>query len=283
MFFVPFLIMLREGLEAALIVSLIASYLARTGRSRWMGAIWAGAISAALLCFAVGWGINETTGEFPQKQQELFEGIVAVIAVGMLSYMVFWMRKVAGSSKANLEQAVERALSGGSNRRQALALVAMVFLAVAREGMESVFFLLAAFQQDVGAAAPAGAVVGLLTAIVLGFALYFGGTRLPLGAFFRWSSVFILFVAAGLAAGAIRAFHEAGLWNHFQDIAFNFSQLLSTHSLAGTLLEGLLGYQETPSVSEVGVYLLYLIPALVLFFRERPESHPRSSKVLLSD
>jgi len=276
MFFVPFLIMLREGLEAALIVSLIASYLTRTGRSQWMGAIWAGAIASALLCLAIGWGINETTGEFPQKQQELFEGIVAVIAVGMLSYMVFWMRKVAGNSKASLERAVERALSGGSNRRQALALIAMVFLAVAREGMESVFFLLAAFQQDVGVAAPIGAVTGLVTAIILGFIIYFGGKRLPLGAFFRWSGVFILFVAAGLAAGAIRAFHEAGLWNHFQSIAFNLSQVLSTHSLTGTLLEGLLGYQETPSVSEVGIYLLYLIPALLLFFREPRQSQTGS-------
>lgn len=279
MFFVPFLIMLREGLEAALLVSLIASYLTRTGRSQWMGAIWAGAIMAALLCFAIGWGINETTGEFPQKQQELFEGIVALVAVGMLSYMVFWMRRVAGNSKADLEQAVERALGGGSNRRQALALVGMVFLAVAREGMESVFFLLAAFQQDVGVAAPAGALIGLFTAIILGFIIYFGGTRLPLGTFFRWSSVFILFVAAGLAAGAIRAFHEAGLWNHFQGIAFNLSQILSTHSLIGTLLEGLLGYQETPSVSEVGIYLLYLIPALLLFFREPRQSQAGSNRL----
>lgn len=282
MFFVPFLIMLREGLEAALIVSLIASYLSRTGRSHWMGAIWGGAAAAALLCFAIGWGINETTGEFPQKQQELFEGIVAVVAVVMLSYMVFWMRKVAGNSKEQMQQAVDRALSGGSQQRQALALILMVFLAVAREGMESVFFLLAAFQQDVGAAAPAGAIAGLVTAIVLGFAIYFGGTRLPLRAFFRWSSLFILFVSAGLAAGAIRAFHEAGIWNHFQGIAFNLSQVLSTHSLTGTLLEGLLGYQETPSISEVAIYLLYLIPALLLFFREPRQSQPQGAKALSS-
>lgn len=283
MFFVPFLIMLREGLEAALIVSLIASYLSRTGRRQWMGAIWVGALTAAALCLAIGWAINETTGEFPQKQQELFEGIVALVAVVMLSYMVFWMRRVAGHSRNDLQKAVDRALSGGSSTRQALALIAMVFLAVAREGMESVFFLIAAFQQDVGAAAPAGAVTGLLSAIILGLLIYFGGTRLPLGAFFRWSGVFILFVAAGLAAGAIRAFHEAGLWNHFQGIAFNLSQVLSTHSLAGTLLEGLLGYQETPSVSEVGVYLLYLLPALVLFFREPRQSKPECNAALSTD
>ena len=147
-----------------------------------------------------------------------------------------------------------------------MALVLMVFLAVAREGLESVFFLLAAFTQDVGYAPPIGAVLGLATAVVLGMLLYWGGIRLNMAHFFRWTSVFILFVAAGLAAGAIRAFHEAGLWNHYQEVAFDLSNTLSTHSLFGTLLEGVLGYQEAPSVSEVTLYFVYLIPALILFF-----------------
>ena len=107
--------------------------------------------------------------------------------------------------------------------------------------------------------------LGLGTAIVLGFLLYWGGIRLNLAVFFKWTSLFILLVAAGLAAGAVRAFHEAGLWNHFQDIAFDLSNVLTTHSLTGTLLEGIFGYQETPTVSEVGMYFIYLIPALVLF------------------
>ncbi len=101
--------------------------------------------------------------------------------------------------------------------------------------------------------------LGLATAVVLGFLLYWGGIRLNLGAFFKWTSLFILFVAAGLAAGAIRAFHEAGLWNHFQEIAFDMSAVLSTHSLFGTLMEGIFGYQEAPSVSEVAVWFIYLI------------------------
>ena len=202
--FVPFLIMLREGLEAALIVSLIASYLKRTQRGRWIGVMWIGVLLAAALCLALGVFINETTGEFPQKEQELFEGIVAVIA-------------------------------------------------------------LAAFQQDVGIWPPLGAMLGLATAVVLGYLIYLGGIRLNLGAFFKWTSLFILLVAAGLAAGAIRAFHEAGLWNHFQDVAFDMSSVLSTHSLFGTLMEGIFGYQEAPSVSEVAVWFIYLIPALIMF------------------
>lgn len=262
--FVPFLIMFREGLEAALIVSLIASYLKRTQRSQWLGVVWIGVILAAALCLGLGIFINETTGEFPQKQQELFEGLVAVVAVCILTYMVFWMRKVSRSVKTHLEGAIDNALSAGKG--QGWALVAMVFFAVAREGLESVFFLLAAFQQDVGVQAPIGAVLGLVCAILVGMMVYWGGIKLHLAKFFKWTSLFILFVAAGLAAGAIRAFHEAGLWNYLQDIAFNLTDVLSTHSLLGTFLEGILGYQEAPSVSEVLVYFLYLIPALIFFF-----------------
>ena len=262
--FVPFLIMLREGLEAALIVSLIASYLKRTQRGQWIGMMWIGVFAAAALCLGLGIFINETTAEFPQREQELFEGIVAAAAVFILTWMVFWMRKVSRNVKVQLEQAVDHALL--SNGNHGWALIMMVFFAVAREGLESVFFLLAAFQQDVGFWPPLGAILGLATAIVLGFLIYWGGIRLNLGAFFKWASLFILLVAAGLAAGAIRAFHEAGLWNHFQDIAFNMSDTLSTHSLTGTLLEGIFGYQETPTVSEVAVYFIYLLPALVLFF-----------------
>ncbi|WP_367299453.1 iron uptake transporter permease EfeU [Hafnia alvei] len=262
--FVPFLIMFREGLEAALIVSLIASYLKRTQRSQWLGVVWIGVILAAALCLGLGIFINETTGEFPQKQQELFEGLVAVVAVCILTYMVFWMRKVSRSVKTHLEGAIDNALSAGKG--QGWALVAMVFFAVAREGLESVFFLLAAFQQDVGIQAPIGAVLGLVCAILVGMMIYWGGIKLHLAKFFKWTSLFILFVAAGLAAGAIRAFHEAGLWNYLQDIAFNLTDVLSTHSLLGTFLEGILGYQEAPSVSEVLVYFLYLIPALIFFF-----------------
>lgn len=262
--FVPFLIMFREGLEAALIVSLIASYLKRTQRAQWLGIVWVGVILAAALCLGLGIFINETTGEFPQKQQELFEGIVAVVAVGILTYMVFWMRKVSRSVKTHLEGAIDNALNAGKG--QGWALVAMVFFAVAREGLESVFFLLAAFQQDVGIQAPIGAVLGLVCAIIVGMMIYWGGVKLHLAKFFKWTSLFILFVAAGLAAGAIRAFHEAGLWNYLQDIAFNFTDVLSTHSLLGTLLEGIFGYQEAPTISEVLVYFLYLIPALIFFF-----------------
>ncbi|STF39992.1 ferrous iron permease [Escherichia coli] len=161
--------------------------------------------------------LTKPPAEFPQKEQELFEGIVAVIAVVILTWMVFWMRKVSRNVKVQLEQAVDSALQRGNHH--GWALVMMVFFAVAREGLESVFFLLAAFQQDVGIWPPLGAMLGLATAVVLGFLLYWGGIRLNLGAFFKWTSLFILFVAAGWRLVPFAPFHEAGLWNHFQEIA----------------------------------------------------------------
>ena len=138
--------------------------------------MWIGVILAAALCLGLGIFINETTGEFPQREQELFEGIVAVIAVVILTWMVFWMRNVSRNVKQQLEQAVDKALQRGNHH--GWALVMMVFFAVAREGLESVFFLLAAFQQDVGIWPPLGALLGLATAIVLGFLIYWGGIRL---------------------------------------------------------------------------------------------------------
>jgi hypothetical protein len=128
-----------------------------------------------------------------------------------------------------------------------LALAAMAFFAVGREGLESVFFLLAVAQQSEGWRMPVGAALGLAAAVGVGFAIYLGGVRLNLGRFFRWTGVFILFVAAGLLAGALRALHEAGLWNGLQATAFDASSWLPQDSVSGTLLEGVFGYQAAPT------------------------------------
>lgn len=260
---VPFLIMLREGMEAALIVGIIASYLKQSGRGQYMPMVWAGVVVALVLCLAVGFGINAAEGQFPQRQQELFEGIVALIAVVILTSMVFWMKQAARSIKAHLHDSIDAALNKGSG--QAWALIGMVFFAVAREGLESVFFLMAAFQQDVGAAAPIGAVLGLLVAAGLGVALYQGGIRLDLRKFFRWTGIFIVFVAAGLLAGAVKAFHEAGLWNGLQGIAFNLQHVLPGDSPLGVILGGMFGYEDAPTVGELLAWIVFLIPALYLF------------------
>jgi high-affinity iron transporter len=259
---VPFLIMLREGIEAALIVGIVASYLRQTGRSAWMPAVWAGVAAALVLSLAVGVALYLASAEFPQRAQELFEAIVGLVAVCILTSMVFWMHKAARSIKASLHASIDAALD--DRYGQGLPLVGIVFFAVAREGLESVFFLLATFEQNVGLGAPIGALLGLLGAVAIGYAIYRGGVKLPLRQFFRLTGLFILFVAAGLLAGSLRALHEAGLWNGLQETAFNFSAIVPADGALGSLLAGVFGYQDMPSVGEVALYLLYLVPALAL-------------------
>ena len=168
---VPFLIMLREGIEAALIVGIVASYLKQSGRDGLMPAVWVGVLLASALSLFAGAALQLMAAEFPQKEQELFEGVVGLIAVGMLTSMVFWMRKTARNIKGDLHASVERALGHGSDAA-GWALIGMVFLAVAREGLESVFFLLAIFQQSQGWQAPVGALAGIAVSVIIGYGLY---------------------------------------------------------------------------------------------------------------
>ncbi|MBS0232159.1 MAG: FTR1 family protein [Proteobacteria bacterium] len=262
----PFLIMLREGIEAALITGIVATYLAQTGRSEWMPAVWVGVLLAVALSLFAGAGLLFISADFPQKAQELFEAVVGLIAVAVLISMVFWMRKAARSIKSELQHSVDAALSAGHNG--AWALIGLVFFAVAREGLESIFFLLAIFQQSDGIAAPLGAVAGIAVAVIVGLAIYVGGVRLHLRRFFQWTGIFIIFVAAGILARAVGNLHEAGLWNGLQAHAYDLSAVLPTSSLLGTILSGVFSYQENPTIGEVIVYVSFL--AAVLYFYLRP-------------
>jgi len=273
---IPFLIMLREGIEAALIVGIVASYLKQSGRGALMPAVWVGVLLAAALSLFAGAGLQLLAAEFPQKQQELFEGVVGLIAVVMLTSMVFWMRKAARSIKGELQASIDKALTKGADG-QGWALIGMVFLAVAREGLESVFFLLAVFQQSSGWEAPVGALAGIAVSVALGWGLYSGGVRLDLRRFFRYTGLFILLVAAGLLAGVLRKLHEGGVWNHLQTVVFDMSDTLPMDSPVGAVLSGLLGYQAAPVVGEVIVYLSFLAVALFFFLRSPPAMAPRAA------
>jgi high-affinity iron transporter len=272
---IPFLIMLREGIEAALIVGIVASYLKQSGRGALMPAVWVGVLLATALSLFAGAGLQLLAAEFPQKQQELFEGVVGLIAVVMLTSMVFWMRKAARSIKGELQASIDKALTKGADG-QGWALIGMVFLAVAREGLESVFFLLAVFQQSSGWEAPVGALAGIAVSVAIGWGLYSGGVRLDLRRFFRYTGLFILLVAAGLLAGVLRKLHEGGVWNHLQTVVFDMSDKLPMDSPVGAVLSGLLGYQAAPVVGEVVVYLAFL--AVALFFFLRPASTPPAAR-----
>lgn len=267
--------MLREGIEAALIVGIVASYLQQSGRGALMPAVWVGVLLAAALSLFAGAGLQLLAAEFPQKQQELFEGVVGLIAVVMLTSMVFWMRKAARSMRGQLHDSIDRAL--GQADGQGWALIGMVFLAVAREGLESVFFLLAVFQQSRGWEAPAGALAGIAVSVAVGYGLYSGGVRLDLRRFFRLTGLFILVVAAGLLAGVLRKLHEAGVWNHLQQVVFDMSESLPMDSPVGAVLSGLLGYQAAPVLGEVLVYVAFLAVALFCFLRPAAAAPSRAA------
>ena len=274
---IAFLIMLREGIEAALIVGIVAGFLKQSGHSRLMPKVWLGVALAALMCLGIGYGIHSATGEIPQKEQEFVVGVIGLVAVAMLTYMILWMKKAARSMKQQLQDSVQTALNRGNG--QGWALVGMAFLAVAREGLESVFFLLAVFQQSPTWSMPVGAVLGLLAAVVIGALIYQGGMRLNLAKFFHWTGVFLIVVAAGLVAGSLRALHEAGVWNHLQEVVFDSSKYLHEDSPLGVLLGGFFGYTDHPTQGEVLAWLLYLVPVMIWFLHgSRPAAVQRSSE-----
>lgn len=274
---IAFLIMLREGIEAALIVGIVAGFLKQSGHSRLMPKVWLGVALAALMCLGIGYGIHSATGEIPQKEQEFVVGVIGLVAVAMLTYMILWMKKASRSMKQQLQDSVQTALNRGNG--QGWALVGMAFLAVAREGLESVFFLLAVFQQSPTWSMPVGAVLGLLAAVVIGALIYQGGMRLNLAKFFRWTGAFLIVVAAGLVAGSLRALHEAGVWNHLQEVVFDSSKYLHEDSPLGVLLGGFFGYTDHPTQGEVLAWLLYLVPVMIWFLHgSRPAAVQRSSE-----
>lgn len=273
-----FLIMLREGLEAALIVGIIAGYLARTGRQAWLPTVWIGVLLAVALSLFVGAAVLAVGSQFPQKLQEFFEAIIGALAVIILISMVFWMRKAARSIKKTVEHDIDVALADAHG--PTWALIGMSFFAVAREGLESVFFLLAIFQQSPGPAAPIGALLGIAAAVVLGYGIYRGGVRLDLRRFFLWTGIFIIFVAAGLAASVLRSLHEAGIWNHLQQPVWDLSRTLPVSSILGTVLSALFGYHETPVLGEVLVWAIVLGVSLFFFLRpQRPAAEPARQEV----
>src|SRR3954453_16561339 len=262
-----FVITLREGVEASLIVGIIAAFLVKEGREDAMRQMWIGVAIAIALCTAVGVGLDLVGEQLPQKEQEGLETIIGLVAVAAVTYMIIWMRRHARSIKGTLEGEAASALATGST----LALVGMAFLAVLREGFETSVFLLAAFQDATDtAAAGAGAVLGLVAAIAIGLGLYRGGVHLNLTRFFRATGLILVFVAAGLLASAAHTGHEAGWVNSFQSQALDLTWLVQPGTISGSLLTGMLGLQPTPTQVEVAVYLLYAVPmALYVLWPDR--------------
>ena len=261
---VHFVIGLREGVEAALVVGIIATFLRQQGRFdalRWM---WAGVALAVAACATVAVILEVVDTLLPQRQQEAFEAIVGLVAVAMVSYMIVFMRRHARQLGGDLRASAATALATGS----AAGLVVMAFLAVMREGLETAMFLLAAFQASLGVSplsAGLGAVAGLLVAAVIGWGIYTGGARINLARFFRITSVLLVIIAAGLLASAVHHANEAALFTtgHQQALDLSAVVLPRSDSITTGLITGLLGIYPYPSVAEVAAWLLYAVPMLL--------------------
>jgi iron uptake system component EfeO len=250
---------LREGVEASLIVGIIAAFLNQQGAHRELRCMWAGVGLAVALCVSVAIGLQILDDELPQTQQEGLETIVAAVAVVMVSFMIVWMRRNARGLSTELRRSAAGALAQGS----VWALVGMAFLAVIREGLETAVFLLAAFQASGNAtSAGLGAALGVVAAIVIGYAIFKGGLRLNLSRFFMITGVLLVLVAAGLVVSAIHTAHEAGWLNGFQDTALSMSWLVKPGTVGSSLLTGVLGLQPRPTVGETFGWLVYAIPML---------------------
>jgi FTR1 family protein len=271
-----FVIGLREGVEAALIVSIIATFLRTEGRKDALRWVWVGVISAALICLAVGVLLEVLNQELPQKQQEGLETVVGFIAVGIVTFMLVWMRKNAAGLSGELRASTAAALREGSVK----ALVGMAFFAVFREGLETAVFLVAVFQNsDDPGSAGIGAILGLIAACVIGFAIYRGGVKLNYARFFRFTGLVLALVAAGLVASALHTAHEAGWINFGQDQALDLTWLVVPGTWTAALLTGMLGIQPQPTTIEVVGYLVYAVPAIVYILIPARKKGPKEHRM----
>jgi high-affinity iron transporter len=265
-----FVIGLREGLEASLIVGIIAAFLGKQGRRDALRQVWFGVGVAIAICVGIAVTLQLVSRDLPQRQQEGLETVIGALAVGMVTYMIVWMHRHSRRMKGELEAAARSALAEGSAR----ALVVMAFLAVLREGFETAVFLLATFQSSRNAGAgAAGAVLGIVLAAGIGYGIYRGGVRLNLSRFFRVTGGVLVLVAAGLVMSALHTAHEAGwITTLGQQQALDLSWLVRPGSVLSSLLTGVLGIQPRPTAIELTGWLVYAVPmvALIAWPRRRP-------------
>lgn len=252
------LITLREGLEAALIIGIILAYLTHGGYRDRHGSVWLGTGLAVLVSVIAGGIIFFTVGALEGKAEQIFEGVAMLVAVAMLSYMVIWMRQQSANIKGNLQAQVKGALHSQSS----IALVAMAFAVVVREGIETVLFLFAATRTAAAWESTIGGLAGLGIAIVVGLAIYAGGRRINLRTFFNVTGVLLVFVAAGLLAYAVHELEEAGILPTIIEHVWDTSSILNKKEGIGAFLRALFGYNSNPSLSEVIAYVLFLAAGL---------------------
>jgi high-affinity iron transporter len=256
-----YLIGLREGLEATLVVVLLMAYVLKTGRQHLLPRLWVGV--GVAVAVSVGFGALLTFGPrgLTFEAQEAIGGGLSVVAVALVTWMVFWMARTARNLGTELRSQVDRAAGGAG---WGLAVVAA--LAVGREGLETALFLWAAAQAAGQSATPLlGALLGLATAVLLGFLLHRGVLKINLGAFFTWSGAALVVIAGGVLAYAVHDFQEAGILPGLHSLAFDVSAAVPPSSWYGTLLKGTLNFSPATTWLEAAAWLLY-VPAVLFFY-----------------
>ncbi|MGK5692873.1 iron uptake transporter permease EfeU [Streptomyces sp. URMC 128] len=261
--FANFLIGLREGLEATLVVCILVALLVKTDRRDALRPVWTGVGIAVGLSLAFGAILEYGSQQLTFEAQEILGGSLSIVAVALVTWMVFWMRRTARHLKAELQGKLDQALAVGTG-----ALVATAFLAVGREGLETALFVWRAVKSTGdGTAQPLiGVTLGLTAAVVMGWLFYRGALRINLAKFFTWTGAMLVLVAAGVLAYGVHDLQEAEVLPGLSTKAFDISATIPPDTWYATLLKGTLNFQPDPTVLQVVVWTLYLIPTLALFF-----------------
>jgi high-affinity iron transporter len=282
--FANYLIGLREGLEAALVVSILIAYLVRTDRRALIPRIWAGVALAVAISLAFGALLTFGPSGLTFEAQETIGGVLSIVAVGFVTWMIFWMARAARGMGAHLRDAVDQAAEAG---RWSLAVVAL--LAVGREGLETALFLWAATKAAVSEGGSttsplAGAALGLATAIALGWAIYRGALRINLTRFFTWTGAFLIVVAAGVLSYGVHDLQEAGILPGLNTLLFDVSDVIAPGTWYATLLKGIFNFSPATTVLEGLAWLAYVVPTMAIFIRKvrhhpAPAAAPEPAKV----
>ena len=258
-----FLIGLREGLEAALVVGILISYLKKIDRLDVARRVWLGIGIAVAV--ALGLGAILTFGAYGLSftAKEAIGGILSIIATGFVTWMVFWMLRTSQNLKGTLHGDIDKAVIGAG-----WSLVAVAFFSVGREGIETALFIWAAVQSVGETTMPlVGAALGIATAVVIGYMIYRGLVRVNLSVFFAWSGAFLIVVAGGVLSYGVHDLQEGGILPGLNDLAFDVSAAIPPDSWYGVLLKGTLNFSPATTWLELTVWLLYVVPTLFLFLR----------------
>jgi high-affinity iron transporter len=272
------LIGLREGLEAALVVSILIAFLVKSDQRAALKWVWGGVAAALLICVGIGTVVAYTIGELRFEQQEIVGGSLSIMAVAFVTWMIFWMRSTARTIAAELRGKLSDALSIGP-----IAVGVMALLAVGREGLETMAFFYANVRTaETGPDQPLiGFIIGITVAVALGWLIYRGAITFNLGKFFTYTGVLLVFVAAGILGYGLHDLQEAGVLPGLNTLAFDLSGPMPEDSWYGALLKGLLNYSAQTTVLQAIVWVLYVAVVLTVFLwpRKLPAAAPKPTPV----